>query len=117
MPDNVIDLAELKDRLDGDIDLFFDICEVFFEDMDQHISALDEGIKTNNAALVNEHAHALKGALANLSVKKASAVALLLEQAGRENQLLDAQDNLKNLKSEIKAFREFVDSASKENLW
>lgn len=117
MANQTVDLDELKDRLDGDKELFLEICDVFFVDFDGHIVAMNEAITSKNSLALREHAHTVKGALANLSVKGAAQIALELEKAGKDSKLENTPQLLSDLKEEAVRFEQFIQEVKSGKHW
>lgn len=113
----IVDLPSLKDRLEGDRELFLELTNMFFEDYEGNILTLNNGLATNNADLICKTAHSLKGALANLSALRAAEMALELEKMGRRGELQGAGESLELFKQEIESFRDFVKQVRQSDFW
>ena len=98
---DVVDAAQLLDRIDDDRNFLAELVEIFRRDYPQSVSAVRSAIDTGNAASLQQSAHTLKGTLANLSALGASALAGELEQMGRSLNLAGAQSTLDRLASEL----------------
>jgi signal transduction histidine kinase/CheY-like chemotaxis protein len=98
---DVVDAAQLLDRIDDDRNFLAELVEIFRRDYPQSVSAVRSAIDTGNAAGLQQSAHTLKGTLANLSALSASALAAELEQMGRSLNLTGAQSTLDRLASEL----------------
>jgi len=98
---NVLNIPELEERLDGDFELFIELSELFFEDSSVLLGKIEESINDKNPDALRKTAHTLKGAVSNFSAQKAYDAAYELEIAGKENKLEDAPEMLKALKNEI----------------
>jgi CheY-like chemotaxis protein len=77
-----VDVAQLLDRLDGDRILLAELVELFRADFPANLLAAQRAIDSHNAGGLRTTAHALKGALANLSATQASELAAELEAMG-----------------------------------
>ena len=96
-----INKKALSERLDGDFDLFKELAQLFFSDSPRLISAIEEAIKNKNSEKIGKTSHTIKGAIANFSAEKAFSAALMLEKAGKSNELEKVDDAFKNLTREI----------------
>jgi two-component system sensor histidine kinase/response regulator len=117
MQDDSIDLAELKDRLDGDKELFYEICDVFIADFSEHLQAMRNARSSNDPVKIKEHAHTVKGALANLSMKKAAGIAMQLELAGKEGKIENTETLMSLLSEEVEYLKQIVDEVKNSEIW
>jgi two-component system sensor histidine kinase/response regulator len=76
-----VDLAALREVTDGDADFERDLIEVFIASGDVTLAALRQALGAKDLAAVRRHAHALKGASANLRAGPLAARAQELEAA------------------------------------
>jgi len=97
----VFDREAMLDRLGGDEEFLVDVLEVFLEETPRMLEATRSAVGSADAEGVERAAHALKGALLNISADSASLVALELERMGRESDLSGSGDTLAQLESEI----------------
>ena len=98
---NVLNIPELEERLDGDFELFVELSELFFEDSSVLLNKIEESIKDNNSDTLRKSAHTLKGAVSNFSAQKAYEAAYELELAGKEKKMEGAPEKLTTLKNAI----------------
>jgi two-component system, sensor histidine kinase and response regulator len=98
---DVVDVAQLLDRIDDDRNFLAELVEIFRRDYPHSVNAVRSAIDTGNAAGLQHSAHTLKGTLANLSALSASALAAELEQMGRSVNLAGAQSTLDRLALEL----------------
>jgi len=99
--DNVLNIPELEERLDGDFELFLELSELFVEDSSALLEKIADSIKSGDSDALRKSAHTLKGAVSNFSAQKAYDAAYALEIAGKENRLDLAPERLDVLKKEI----------------
>ena len=97
---NSIDVTQLLDRLDSDRALLAELVNLFRADFPASLSAAQRAIDQQDASGLRSAAHALKGALANLSAVQASALAAELEIIGKSFDLTGAQAMLDRLAQE-----------------
>jgi signal transduction histidine kinase/DNA-binding response OmpR family regulator len=98
---NSIDVSQLLDRVDGDRALLAELVDLFRADFPAYLIAVQQAIYQQDANGLRSAAHTLKGALANLSVIEASALAAELEAIGKSLDLIGAQATLDRLAQEI----------------
>ena len=102
-PGVTVNLDEVMDRLGGNWGLLQSIVGLFEEDCPVQMARIREAIKGHDATALASAAHTLKGSLLVLAAKRASTVALELEQMGREARLEGAVELLPFLESEVTA--------------
>lgn len=93
------DRDELLKTIDGDVDLFNEIIEVFKEEASALISALDAAIVGGDADGVEQSAHALKGSALTISAEKMARLAHILESMGRDHDLSAAKQVFAHVKA------------------
>jgi signal transduction histidine kinase/DNA-binding response OmpR family regulator len=96
-----IDVSQLLDRIDGDRALLAELVDLFRADFPANLTAAQQAIDRQDVSGLRSAAHALKGALANLSAIEASALAAELEAIGKSLDLTRAQATLDHLAREI----------------
>lgn len=97
--ENIIDWPSLVERL-GDEESIKEIILIFLTDVKERIEMLTEAMKASDAEGIKSYAHALKGAAANVGVKRLSDIAYRLECAGREENMAAATPLFDELKDE-----------------
>ena len=102
MDQKAIDLDEVLERVQNDRDLLLELIQIFLDDCAQKIGILKTAVEMKNFQQAREIAHSLKGASANISAKKVSAVFSTLEQMAKNNDLADADVLLAQLDSHLK---------------
>jgi signal transduction histidine kinase/DNA-binding response OmpR family regulator len=105
-----IDVSQLLDRIDGDRALLAELVDVFRADFPANLTAVRQAIDRQDANGLRGAAHALKGALANLSAIEASALAAELETMGKSLDLTRAQATLDRLALEINIAVRFLEA-------
>jgi PAS domain S-box-containing protein len=96
-----VDSAELLARVEGDRDLLQSLISIFREDCPKQLDALREAVASQDPRAIASISHALKGMLANLAGKKASAVAAYVEHSARSGELGKVREGLPELEREI----------------
>jgi two-component system sensor histidine kinase/response regulator len=97
----IIDLAAALDRLEGDRELFFELAHVFKEGCPRAIEEIRRAIGTQDATMLERHAHNLKGSSANLGASGVPLAAGALEDCARSGNLKQANDLFKALEQEL----------------
>lgn len=76
---SIYDKNEALQRLEGDEELFADMAKMFVDDTDAYCAALEEALKSGDAAAVRREAHTLKSLLATFSYEAGRMLAEHLE--------------------------------------
>lgn len=112
MTTDIVDLPDLRERLDGDKELFLEVAAILIEQSAGQLQAIEEALDREDFEEIGRHAHSLKGSLMNLSAKRAAARARELEQFGKSSETSQSREAFTQLKLELQAFREFVEEIS-----
>jgi HPt (histidine-containing phosphotransfer) domain-containing protein len=104
-PTDVFVLSKALEVVDGDIELFRDIANLFLENLPDSVARVREAIKMADGHALERAAHSLKGSVSNFGAKRAFEAAYRLEVLGREGRLPEAEDALTGLDEELKGFR------------
>ena len=96
---------ELLGRLLGDEDLVKTVLDGFLGELPKRIEALKQALEQNDAPVVRNQAHALKGAAANISAATLREAAYQLEIAGETGKLGSASQLFKNLQAQIELLK------------
>ena len=107
-------MAELLERLDGDLAFLAELTELFRADYPTAIKLIHEGIQHNDAPAVKQASHALKGALSNLAATQARELAANLERLGASGDLAAAGIALADLEKEVTRTVESLDALCQE---
>jgi CheY-like chemotaxis protein len=83
--ESVLDLDELLERVEGDRELLRELAAMFRDESPRLLSAVRRCAENRDARGLEEAAHSLKGACANLSARPTAAAALALETSGRSS--------------------------------
>jgi response regulator RpfG family c-di-GMP phosphodiesterase len=105
---DVFDLSEALDYLDGNMELFKEISDLFFDNLPDTMSEIKEAYVGGDFGAMERAAHRLKGSVSNLGAKRAFELARRIELMGREGvaeetdaALLDLQKECDHLKVAI----------------
>lgn len=99
--DEVFDIQDALQRLDGNADLLRTVCRSFLDRLAAVCAPIQEALDQRDAESLRKAAHGIKGALLNVSAPRAAAVALTLEHCGRDAQLDAALEHWKELQQEL----------------
>ena len=99
--DSCLNEEDLLQRVDGDRAFLAELAEIFRGDYPKQIQIARSGIEAGQSEKVRHIAHALKGALSNLSAAHASALASSLEGMGESGNLSAAGVTLAELEKEL----------------
>jgi len=97
----VIGLAQLMERLEGDQEFLQQIIDLFLQASPSLISDIGNAISNNDSSALAEAAHKLKGSVASLQANAALEAALELENIGRSGEMNGAAEALAKLEREI----------------
>lgn len=105
MADSPVDKEALMDLVDDDPAFLETLVETFLDDCETYMSALRTAVEEGDAAVLEEEAHGLKGAVANLQAEPAWEAARRLEEVGRSGAVNEADRALDRLETEIGRLR------------
>jgi signal transduction histidine kinase/DNA-binding NarL/FixJ family response regulator len=88
---DLLDSNSALARLDGDKDLFGELCGIFIEDAPQQRGRLKSALDNNNMVVVEREAHSLKSSAANIGAELLRESALQVELAARNNDRIKAR--------------------------
>ncbi len=100
------DRAAALGRLGGDTQLLSELMEMLLDQIAEGITSLAEAIAREQAHEVEQIAHSLKGASANMGAERFRECASQLEQIGRSGNLTGASDVLARLQEEAQVLRQ-----------
>ena len=100
----LFDLEEALERVDGDRAFLQQLIQVFYAGLAGSLAKIHKALETNEGETLAEAAHALKGALGNLSAIRAHDYARELESAGRSEDLESDRAIVPRLEESLKNF-------------
>ncbi len=103
-----IDLGALRDVTDGDADFERELMTVFIASGDTALAALIEALGAADLQAVQRHAHALKGASANLRARPLAASAQALEAAATAGDLARCRETFDALERDYRRTTQFI---------
>jgi CheY-like chemotaxis protein/HPt (histidine-containing phosphotransfer) domain-containing protein len=104
-PGGVLDGTALLAQVEGDTELLTELVMIFLQDCPRLVGAVREAVARGDAKALERAAHTLKGTLSNFAASAAIAVALRLEQMGREGNLAQAGEACAALEAEIERLK------------
>ncbi|XGV96308.1 MAG: PAS domain S-box protein [Leptolyngbya sp. BL-A-14] len=107
----LIDWEHLHQLSDGSEEFELELLHVFVEDTGTHLAAIETAIAQSNFASLEQAAHHVKGASANVGVSAMAAIAGHMEQQARQNQLYEAMEQLAQLQQILNEVRLFLATA------
>ncbi len=91
------------DRVAGDTDLLLEIAEIYLDSYESMLQGVHDAVAAHDADALESAAHHLKGTVATFEAvtATATAVAIRLEQMGRDGTLTDAAAAAAELEAEV----------------
>ncbi|MEE9515743.1 MAG: response regulator, partial [Candidatus Adiutricales bacterium] len=108
LEEGVFDRSALLDRLFGDEELVREILETFLEDAPLQIGALKEALNKDDASLVRECGHKLKGSSGMVCAVGMQKVGLQIEEAGEKGDLGQAASLKEKIEQEFAKFKKLL---------
>ena len=84
MSEEIIDLKDVMERVQGDKELLAELFDIYQEDFVIKRKALGEAIAAGDIGKIKEVAHSMKGSSGNISAKPLHAACLKLEMLAKE---------------------------------
>jgi CheY-like chemotaxis protein/HPt (histidine-containing phosphotransfer) domain-containing protein len=110
-----LDTTKILERIGGDRELLRELAGLFVGDCPRMLSDIQDAVRDGNADALQKAAHALKGSVSNFAAEAAVQVAFRLEMMGRNQDLTDATQALKELEREIGRVREGLSAMAQES--
>jgi two-component system sensor histidine kinase/response regulator len=104
--DEVLDCEKIANRLNGNTELLKKVVGLFNQCYPEQLQTIEMAIQAQNGKLLEETAHAIKGAIGNFTEKAAFLSAYRLEKMGRENKFNQAVETFQCLSTEVKLLEE-----------
>lgn len=101
----VFDRAGLIDRLLGDEDLAHEILDGFMADIPHKFNTLKEALVNEDARLIQEQAHSLKGASASVGAMAFEKIAYQIELAGKAKDMIKVGSLILELESQFETLK------------
>ena len=97
----MLNLDEALNRVDGDRELLREMAGVFLEEYPLLLVTMQDALSHGNAQTLTYAVHTLKGSVANFAATNAFEAALRLEKIGRQGNLVQAKSALAELEAEL----------------
>ena len=110
--DSPIRLEDVLQRVDGDRELLAEITQIFAQQSGELLASLRTAAAAGDARTVEQHAHTLRGSVANFGARRAAQLAQDLELAARGNDLAPAWGMIDALAAEIIAIERALGEVS-----
>ncbi|MDY6952521.1 MAG: response regulator, partial [Thermodesulfobacteriota bacterium] len=103
-----VDLAKALERAMGDAGFLEEMLQAFLSRIPEQVEELRAALKEGDGETLQQKAHTLKGSAANLSADTIAAIALNLEQMGREGNLQAGEQALGELHDNAASLETYV---------
>jgi len=97
----IIDYPSALERIGGDRDFLFELLNIYVEEFNSAVDALDQAIEAQDYRAIQELGHSLKGSSANLSLIRLREYAFRIEASGEDRDLELARRSIEALKQEF----------------
>jgi len=104
-----VDMSRLHKITEGDTELECDLIKTFLRDSRQRVAALEDLVRSGPCRDVQRTAHALKGSSGTIGALELQRLAQKIEEAGRAENMADAQESLPPLKTEFERVQEYLE--------
>jgi two-component system sensor histidine kinase/response regulator len=112
----VFDLGAALERVEGDSELLRELVNLFLEESPRLVGEIREGLRCQDAKMVQRPAHSLKSALGNLSAVRSFDAAYRLELLSRDAKPAELEAACVLLEGELStlhsAMQQFLDTSS-----
>ena len=109
LPPDLVDFQDAIIRVGGDEEFFAELLEDLRVLGKECMPKLRDAVSSNNAKLLNETAHMLKGAAGNLGLKQLQDLTLQLEMMGKQNNFSEAENLVDLADGEFRKLSNFLD--------
>ena len=99
------DWYRLHQLADNDRGFAVELLSMFLKDTERHLSTLKQAASTHSFKTIEDTAHAIKGASANVGATAMSQVAKQIEEAARLEEISQINQLLRSLKSHYQLVR------------
>ena len=106
----VFDKSGFLNRLLGDKTLAAEILDGFLSNVPSQVRELKKAVDIGDAQTIRQKAHSLKGASANIGAMALEEIALQVELAGKDNDLIKASSLISELDNQFKILKESLPS-------
>ena len=103
-----IDVVRLREAVEGDVDLARELLTLYLSDIEKRLPSLEKGLREEDASMVHQEVHTIKGASANLGVEGMRKLAVRLEQECKEGAFHEGLQLMAELRAELDRVRELA---------
>ena len=114
MPEKVIDLDEVLERVQDDKELLMELFDLFINDFQKKREFMATALTKNDYDQMRDIAHSLKGAAANLSAKSLRESMTQLEQTAQNHDFTNGSSLLKEIDARYKILLDQITILKKE---
>ncbi len=104
-----IDVSSVLERIGGDASFLQDLLDLYCREFHEKKQLLEDALARGDSTQIQEVGHSLKGASANLSLIPLQKLALAIELAGREKDLVNARNAIMALEPEFQRLKAFLE--------
>jgi HPt (histidine-containing phosphotransfer) domain-containing protein len=108
VPGRVLDEAALINLVAGDRKLLREFIDLFLEQSPQLVADIGAAVLCGDRAVLEQQAHALRGAAATATGERVAAIAYQLEAAARAGNWADAEQHCATLRGEFARLRDVL---------
>ena len=102
----ILDETALLEECDNDKGFLGRMVEIYDRDAGERLPRLREAVRSGNAEVVKQEAHALKGGVGTFYAKAAYETAYALEKMGADGNLSEAEVTLRTLERQLQSLRQ-----------
>lgn len=107
--EEVLDLAEILNIVDGDRELFKELTALFIQESHAKMALIEKALAVGDGTGLIAAAHAIKGSAANIRARRIQEIAGRMEAAARLEKLEEAAALFPELKHQIQAFEKALE--------
>jgi HPt (histidine-containing phosphotransfer) domain-containing protein len=111
----ILDTDDLADRIGGDQEIVVEILGVFRESCDDSMDEIRQALDAGDPERIERSAHALKGALGNISARAGHRAALKVEKLGESGDVEGARQAFAELERRIEELEQVLSKLAKED--
>lgn len=107
----VLDREEALERLEGDVELWTEICAIWLEDSGRMLRDVQAAMESKSPEALRRAAHAMKGASANVGAARVAAKANEIERSAPLGDWIALSSRVGELAEETEAVRRALSGA------
>jgi len=97
MSEQILDVDDFMERVQGDKDLFFELLDIFIEDFHPKIQTLKEAFTNKDHETIEHVSHFLKGSCGNISAESLRIIFQELEKNSKDDNLQGSEKYLNEI--------------------